>query len=65
VKTEASMQRQSIVYCAWCERIRTPQGYWKETSPLDPRPHNSLYTHGICPHCKRVLLTQKMITREK
>jgi hypothetical protein len=59
------MQRQSIVCCAWCERIRTQQGRWEEALPLDPRPRNSLYTHGICPHCKRVFLTKKMVTREE
>jgi hypothetical protein len=35
--------------CAWCERIRTVPGEWKEAEPRDLSRAEA--THGICPEC--------------
>jgi hypothetical protein len=35
--------------CAWCDRVRTSLGEWREAQ-LD-EPEYPLATHGICPEC--------------
>jgi hypothetical protein len=39
--------------CAWCRRVRDPEGLWstRETARL-PSPSHT-FTHGICPDCFR------------
>lgn len=35
--------------CAWCGRVRTGVGRWKETDTGEPEAAEA--THGICPDC--------------
>ena len=35
--------------CAWCERVRTADGTWREWEEVGPAPAEA--THGICPRC--------------
>jgi hypothetical protein len=35
--------------CAWCARVRTDPGDWKDARSGDPS--RSVATHGICPEC--------------
>lgn len=35
--------------CAWCERIRTDPGEWRQAQPEDFS--RAKATHGICPEC--------------
>lgn len=35
--------------CAWCDRVRSPNGEWRETERIELM--LSPATHGICPDC--------------
>lgn len=35
--------------CAWCERVRTSAGDWREAQSGELR--QAAATHGICPSC--------------
>jgi len=35
--------------CAWCERVRTGSGDWRQQEP--PEVESPEVTHGICPEC--------------
>jgi len=41
--------------CAWCKRIRTDEGYWKQLEEYLSEHSNAVFTHGICPDCQRKL----------
>jgi len=45
--------RALYIMCAWCRRVRDPEGVWspREDARL-PSPSHT-FTHGICPDCFR------------
>ena len=51
------LPEQLVVVCAWCRRIRNPEGTWVEIASFPAREHVTL-THGICREC-----TEKQISR--
>lgn len=39
--------------CAWCNKIRDDQGYWKKVEEYIQEHSEAVFTHGICPECLR------------
>ncbi|MCL4476133.1 MAG: PAS domain-containing protein [Nitrospirae bacterium] len=39
--------------CAWCKRIRSDRGYWKQIEAYIEEHTEARFTHGICPQCLR------------
>jgi tetratricopeptide (TPR) repeat protein len=40
-----------VPVCAWCESVRTSEGFWLPIGHFIPRDGTFLVTHGICPTC--------------
>lgn len=46
-----------IKVCAWCKRVKDPQGAWVSADiPLDS--NSGAFTHGICPECMERVRTE-------
>jgi len=49
---EVARLSKLIPVCAWCKKIRTDDGYWKELESYFAERHESI-THGICADCEK------------
>jgi PAS domain-containing protein len=47
-----SVNKTLVVACAWCRRIRNPEGAWVDVASFPAIEHAAL-THGICKDCTR------------
>jgi hypothetical protein len=47
-----SANKTLVVACAWCRRIRNPEGAWVDVASFPAIEHAAL-THGICKDCTR------------
>lgn len=39
--------------CAWCHRVRTDEGYWKQIEAYVAEHSDARFTHGVCQDCYR------------
>jgi hypothetical protein len=39
--------------CAWCKKVRDDQGYWKQIESYVETHSAAVFSHGVCPDCKR------------
>jgi PAS domain S-box-containing protein len=51
VKTPSGM----LPICASCKRIRDDQGYWQQIESYISAHSETVFSHGVCPDCARVL----------
>ena len=53
--TSRSQSEPVVVICAYCGRMRLPQGDWQLPAPGDPRLplrwSDVMVSHGCCPEC--------------
>jgi len=47
----ADPSEQLICVCAWCQRIRGPEGLWLDVGEFDPPGGSVRMTHGACEPC--------------
>jgi hypothetical protein len=50
--------RKYIPICAWCKKVRSDDGVWREDAILSRLPEGIGYSHGICPECAEKVLGQ-------
>jgi CheY-like chemotaxis protein len=43
--------RGLLPICAWCKRIRSDEGYWKQMEAYLKAHLDVTFTHGMCPSC--------------
>lgn len=55
---EVKTLRGLIPICASCKKIRGDTGYWQEIEAYIQERTEALFTHGICPDCKKKLYPQ-------
>jgi hypothetical protein len=60
-KAGSSMPKQVLTLCAWCKKVRLPDGTWVEVESAAERLEFFLLrapdlSHGICPSCKADML---------
>lgn len=46
-----------IPICAWCKKVRTPQGVWQRPANVDLL-RTKMCTHGLCPCCYHALMQE-------
>jgi len=39
--------------CAWCKKVRDDRGYWKQIESYVETHTDAVFSHGVCPDCKR------------
>jgi PAS domain S-box-containing protein len=39
--------------CAWCQKLRDDEGYWKSVEQYIGERTKAEFTHGVCPECQR------------
>jgi hypothetical protein len=57
---ELKTLRGIIPICAWCKRIRTDSGAWKQIEQYIHEHSGADFSHGICPECVSKLEGQEL-----
>ena len=57
---ELKTLRGMIPICAWCKKIRTDSGSWKQIEQYIHEHSGADFTHGVCPECVSKLEGQEL-----
>ena len=45
--------------CAWCNKLRDDEGYWKSVEQYIGERTKAKFTHGMCPECQSKFLSER------
>jgi CheY-like chemotaxis protein len=55
--------RGLLPICAWCKKIHQGDGYWEKLETYIMANTEAVFTHGVCPDCKRKVLEEAGLSR--
>ena len=60
-RKDAEIEREQLIICASCKRIRDEQGVWEQRE-IDTRDRSVVdFSHGCCPECLEKLYSKSLV----
>jgi len=55
---EMEKMKSLLPMCAYCRKIKMPDGSWSIIEEYLSQTHDTLVSHGMCPHCSEKVLAE-------